>query len=107
MENAVCGSPKNSTIFVLRETEGGIAAETKNHHANHRSHRVVCTYCGGTKERIRSHSDVHRLVQAKPLCSRGEMRIYHSPTPAEAVADMATEDAKFFTVIDAMKGYLQ
>ena len=32
---------------------------------------------------------------------------YQSPTPAEAVTDMATEDAKFFTVIDAMKGYHQ
>ena len=32
---------------------------------------------------------------------------YQSPTPAKAVTDMATEDAKFFTVIDAMKGYPQ
>ena len=32
---------------------------------------------------------------------------YQPPTPAEAVTDMATEDAKFFTVIDAMKGYHQ
>ena len=32
---------------------------------------------------------------------------YQSPTPAEAVADMAAEEAKFFTVIDAMKGYHQ
>ena len=32
---------------------------------------------------------------------------YQSPTPAEAVTDMATKDAKFFTMIDAMKGYHQ
>ena len=32
---------------------------------------------------------------------------YQSPTPAEVVADMAAEEAKFFTVIDAMKGYHQ
>lgn len=32
---------------------------------------------------------------------------YQSPTPAEAVADMAAEEAKFFTVMDAMKGYHQ
>ena len=30
-----------------------------------------------------------------------------SPTPAEAVADIATEDTQIFTVLDAMKGYYQ
>ena len=32
---------------------------------------------------------------------------YQSPTPSEAVADIAAEDAKFFTVLDAQKGYHQ
>ena len=32
---------------------------------------------------------------------------YQSPTPAEAVADIATSDAKIFTVLDALKGYHQ
>ena len=32
---------------------------------------------------------------------------YQSPTPAEAVADIAAEEAKFFTVLDAQKGYHQ
>ena len=32
---------------------------------------------------------------------------YQSPTPAEAVADIAAEEAKFFTVLDARKGYHQ
>ena len=32
---------------------------------------------------------------------------YQSPTPLEAVADIAAEDAKFFTVLDAQKGYHQ
>ena len=32
---------------------------------------------------------------------------YQSPTPAEAVADIAAEEAKFFTVLDAKKGYHQ
>ena len=32
---------------------------------------------------------------------------YQSPTPADAVADLAAEKAKYFTVIDAMKGYHQ
>ena len=32
---------------------------------------------------------------------------YQSPSPAEAVADMAASIAKFFTVLDARKGYHQ
>ena len=32
---------------------------------------------------------------------------YMSPTPAEAVADIAAKEAKYFTVIDAAKGYHQ
>ena len=32
---------------------------------------------------------------------------YQSPTPAQAVADIATSNAKFFTVLDAVKGYHQ
>ena len=32
---------------------------------------------------------------------------YQSPTPAEAVADIAAGDAKYFTVLDAAKGYHQ
>ena len=36
-------------------------------------------------------------------CVRRER--YQSPTPAEAVADIAAEEAQIFTVLDAMKGY--
>ena len=32
---------------------------------------------------------------------------YQSPTPAEAIADIAASSAKVFTVLDAMKGYHQ
>ena len=32
---------------------------------------------------------------------------YQSPTPAEAVADITAEEAKYFTVVDAAKGYHQ
>ena len=32
---------------------------------------------------------------------------YQSPTPAEAVADIAAEEANFFTVLDTKKGYHQ
>ena len=32
---------------------------------------------------------------------------YQSPTPAEVIADIAATNAKYFTVLDAMKGYHQ
>ena len=32
---------------------------------------------------------------------------YQSPTPAEAVADIAADEARYFTVLDAKKGYHQ
>jgi len=32
---------------------------------------------------------------------------YQSPTPAKAIADISVCQAKFFTVLDAMKGYHQ
>ena len=32
---------------------------------------------------------------------------YQSPTPAEAVADITADEAKYFTIIDAAKGYHQ
>ena len=32
---------------------------------------------------------------------------YQSPTPAQAVSDIAASDAKIFTVLDALKGYHQ
>lgn len=32
---------------------------------------------------------------------------YQTPTPAEAIADIAAANAKYFTVLDAMKGYHQ
>ena len=32
---------------------------------------------------------------------------YMSPIPAEAIADIAAANAKYFTVLDAMKGYHQ
>ena len=32
---------------------------------------------------------------------------YQLPTPAEAIADITADEAKYFTVIDAAKGYHQ
>ena len=52
-------------------------------------------------DRIRLCVDLSRLNR---YVRREE---YQSPTPAEAVADIAAEEAKFFTVLDAKKGYHQ
>ena len=55
---------------------------------------MVCSYRGNNKERIRLNLHVRGPVQAKLLHPKAE-------------ADMAAEETKFFTVIDAMKGYPQ
>ena len=52
-------------------------------------------------DRIRMCADLSRLNRYV----RRER--YQSPTPAEAVADIAASSAKVFTVLDAMKGYHQ
>ena len=61
---------------------------------------IVVTPKKGT-ERIRLCVDLSKLNRYV----RREK--YISPTPAEAVADIAAEEAKFFTVLDAKKGYHQ
>ena len=61
---------------------------------------IVVTPKKGT-DRIRMCVDLSRLNRYV----RRER--YQSPTPAEAVADIAAEEAKYFTVLDAMKGYHQ
>ena len=61
---------------------------------------IVVTPKKGT-ERIRLCVDLSKLNRYV----RREK--YISPTPAEAVADIAAEEAKFFTVLNAKKGYHQ
>jgi len=61
---------------------------------------IVVTPKKGT-DRIRLCVDLSRLNRYV----RRER--YQSPTPVEAVADIAAEEAKFFTVLDARKGYHQ
>ena len=61
---------------------------------------IVVTPKKGT-ERVRMCVDLSKLNQ---FVMRER---YISPTPAEAVADIAAQEAKYFTVIDAMKGYHQ
>ena len=61
---------------------------------------IVVTPKKGT-ERIRMCIDLSKL-------NRYVLREqYQSPTPAEIVADIATSEAKYFTVMDATKGYHQ
>ena len=68
----------------------------------HRSHLMVCTNCDDLQkgtDQIRLCVDLLRLNHY--VC--GEK--YQPPTPVKAVADVAAEEAKLFTVLDARKGY--
>ena len=50
----------------------------------------------------RSHKNVCGFIQAKLLRER-----YQSPTPLEAVADIAAEETRYFTIMDAVQPYHQ
>ena len=61
----------------------------------------MCTNCSKGTDRIRMCVDLSKL-------NRFILRErYQSPAPAEAVADITANEAKYFTVIDATKGYHQ
>ena len=61
---------------------------------------IVVTPKKGT-DRIRMYVDLSKL-------NRFVLRErYQSPAPAEAVADIAANEAKYFTIIDAANGYHQ
>ena len=66
------------------------------------------TWCAPIVITPKKHSDKIRMcvdlshLNHLVICER-----YQSPTPAEAVADIATSDAKIFTVLDTLKGYHQ
>ena len=56
----------------------------------------------------KKNSDKIRMCVDLSHLNRFVMRDrYQSVTPAQAVADIAASDAKFFTIIDALKGYHQ
>jgi len=62
---------------------------------------MVCTDRRHTEERLQLGVDLSHLNRyVKREC-------YQSATPAEAVADIVTEDAKIFTKLEAMKEYHQ
>ena len=50
---------------------------------------------------------IHMCVDLSHLNRYVKRERYQSPTPAEAIADIYACQAKFFTVLDAMKGYHQ
>ena len=56
----------------------------------------------------KKHSDNIRMcVDLSHLNCYVQQERYQSPTLAEAIADIAATNAKYFTVLDAMKGYHQ
>ena len=56
----------------------------------------------------KKHSDNIRMcVDLLHINCYVQRERYQSPTPAEAIADIAATKAKYFTVLDAMKGYHQ
>ena len=61
---------------------------------------IVVTPKKGT-DRIRTCVDLSRLNWFV------KRERYQSPTPGEAVADIAADEARYFTVLDARKGYHQ
>ena len=66
------------------------------------------TWCAPIVVTPKKHSDKIRMCVDLSYLNHFVIRErYQSPTPAEAVADIAASDAKIFTVLDALKGYHQ
>ena len=55
----------------------------------------------------KNSDSIHMCVDLSHLNRYVKHELYQSATPAEAVADISTTKAKFFTILDAMKGYHQ
>ena len=60
---------------------------------------MVCTHCCNAKE-----SHIRLCVDLSRLSHYVRRERFQSPTPSEAVADIAAEDTKFFTILDVQKG---
>ena len=66
------------------------------------------TWCAPIVVTPKKHSDKIRMCVDLSYLNHFVIRErYQSPTPAEAVADIAASDAKIFTMLDALKGYHQ
>lgn len=66
------------------------------------------TWCAPIVVTPKKNSDKIRMCVDLSHLNRYVIRErYQSPTPAQAVADIAASEAKIFTVLDALKGYHQ
>jgi len=50
---------------------------------------------------------IHMCIDLSHLNRYVVTERYQSPTPAQAIADITTSDTKYFTIINALKGYHQ
>ena len=55
----------------------------------------------------KNSDDIRLCVDFSKLNKFVKRELYSSPTPSDAVADISQKHAKYFTVIDALKGYHQ
>ena len=68
----------------------------------------AATWCAPIVVTPKKNSDKIRMCVDLSHLNRYVIRErYQSPTPAQAVADIAASEAKIFTVLDALKGYHQ
>ena len=65
---------------------------------------MVCSNCGHSKK---GHDYIRMCIDFSHLNRFVRREQHQSSTPAQAVVDIAATKARFFTVLDAMKGYHQ
>ena len=102
-----CVNTPRSIPFVYRDK---LAAELELLQTQHIIAPVtkVTDWCAPIMVTPKKNSDRIRMcVDLSHLNRYVKCERFQSPTPAEAVADIAASNAKFFTVLDTMKGYHQ
>ena len=68
----------------------------------------VTDWCAPIVDTPKKNTDrIHMCVDLSHLNRYMWHEKYQSMTPAEAVADIVASSAKYFTIVDAMKGYHQ
>lgn len=65
---------------------------------------MVCAHCGHAQK---GTDKIRMCVDLTCLNKYVKRERYPSTTPAQAVADITTDNAKVFTKFDALKGYHQ
>ena len=63
---------------------------------------MVRSHCDITKK---NSDDIRICVDFSVLNKYVNRELYTSPTPIDAIADICQQQAKYFTVVDALKGY--